>query len=149
MALTRLGPVLLAEATQPLLGPAERDDLLQLGERRANAGELRRRLPAAADHAEAARATCREVLRGDTARRTRPQLAELVGLEHGDELRRVGPEEEDGETGTVVKARVDLRTGVPELEVGGSHHGQRSAIEPQAIARPVLDRSGGHAQEAR
>ena len=139
MALSRLGAVLLAEGAQPLLRPAVRDDALELRQRGADARELRLRLPAAADHAEAARAALREVLRRDAARRAGAQLAELVRLEHRDELGRVGAEEEDDEARAVAKAGVDLRARVAELEVGGGHDRERSALEPQPVARPVLD----------
>ncbi len=91
----------------------------------------------------------REVLGRDAARRTRAQLAELVRLEHRDELGRVGAEEEDGEARTVAEAGVDLRACVAELEVGGGHDRERSLLEPEPVARTVLDAPRSHPPEAR
>ena len=65
------------------------DDPLDPRQRRADARDLRLGLPAAADHAERRRARPGEVLRRDPARRAGAQLAERVGLDHRDELRRV------------------------------------------------------------
>src|SRR5204862_6504339 len=117
VALPRLGIVLLAKGAQALLGPAVGDHAFELRERGADAGDLGLRLPAATDHAEAARAARGEVLRRDAARRTRAQLPELVRLEHRDELGRVGAEEEDDEARAVAEAGVDLRARIAELEV--------------------------------
>src|SRR5206468_2182529 len=133
----------------PLLRPAVGDDALDPRNRGADAGELRLRLPAAADQAKAGRTLGREVPRCHAARRTRTQLTELVRLEHRDELGRVGAEEDDGETRTLAEAGVDLRAGVAELEVGGGHDGQRTALQPQAITGPVLDAPRRQAAKAR
>ena len=95
------------------------------------------------------RALGREVPGRDAARRTGAQLAELVRLEHRDELRGVGAEEEDDEARTLAEAGVDLRACVAELEVGGSHDGERTAFQPQAIPGPVLDAASRHPAEAR
>jgi hypothetical protein len=54
-------------------------------------------MPAAADHAEARCARRGEVLRGDTARRARSELPELVGFDHCRDLRRPRVEEDDHE----------------------------------------------------
>ena len=90
-----------------------------------------------------------EVLRRDPARRAGAQLAELVGLEHRDELGRVGAEEEDDEARAVAEAGVDLRARVAELEVGGGHDRERALLEPEPVARPVLDAPGRQPPEAR
>ena len=149
MALPRLGTVRLAERAQVLLRPAIGDHALELGKRDADGGELRLGLPAAADQAQAARAAPREVPCGDPARRAGAQLAELVRVDHGDELRRVGTEEQDHKAGALAEAGVDLRAREHELEVDGGHHGERPVLEPQPVARPVLDPARGHAAEAR
>ena len=94
------------------------------------------------------RAAGGEVPGRDAARRTGAQLAELVRLEHRDELRRVGAEEEDDEARAVAEARVDLRSRVAELEIGGGHDRERSFLEPEPVARPVLDAARRHAPEA-
>ena len=68
---------------------------------------------------------------------------------HRDELGRVRAKEEDGETRPVAEAGVDLRARVAELEVGGGHDRERSFLEPEPVARSVLDAPRGHAAEAR
>ena len=141
--------MLLAERAQPLLRPAVGDDALDPRNRGADAGELRLRLPPAADHAEAGRTLGSEVPRRDAARRTGTKLAELVRVEHRNQLRSVGTEEEDGEARAVAETGVDLRARVAELEVGGGHDGQRTALQPQAITGPVLDPPRGHTTKAR
>ncbi len=149
VALARLGSVLLAERREPLLVAAVGDDALDARKRGADRGELRLGLPAAADQPEAPRARAGEMLRGDAARRAGAELAELVRLDHRDELGRVGAEEENDEARAVAEAGVDLRAGVAELEIGRRHHGKRSLLQPEPVARPVLDRAGRHAPEAR
>ena len=149
MALAGLAVVPLAERAQRRLGAAVRDDALDPGHRGANARDLRLRLPAAADDAERRCTAPREVLGRDCARRAGSQLAELVGVDHGDELRRRCAKEQDDEAGAVCKARVHLRACVAELEVGGGHHRERAVLEPKPVARPVLDGAGGQAEEAR
>ena len=37
----------------------------------------------------------------------------------------------------------------PKLEVGGGHHRERSLLEPEPIARPVLDAPRSHSAKAR
>jgi hypothetical protein len=80
--------------------------------------------------AEAAARRRGEVLRRDAARRPGAQLAELVRLEHRDELGRVGAKEEDGEARAVAEAGVDLRAGVAELEVRGGHDASAPSSSP-------------------
>ena len=149
VALSGLGAVLGAEGTQPVPGAAIRDDALDVRQRRADAEDLRLRLPAAADHAEARRPARGEVPGRDAARRTGAQLAQLVGLDDRDELGRGGAEEEDGEACALTEAGVDLRARVTELEVCGGHDGERTAVEPQAVPRPVLHGPRRHAAETR
>ncbi len=111
----------------------------------ADAGELRLRLPAAADQPDARCAAAREMPRGDPARGAGAQLAELVRVDHGDELRRVGAEEQHLEARAGAEAGVDLRARVAELEVGRGHHRERALLEPEPVAGPVLDRARRHA----
>ena len=85
----------------------------------------------------------------DRGGRTRAQLAELVGIDDGDELRPVGAKEENDEARTLAEAGVDLRPGVAELEIGRGHHGKRAVLEGKPVARPVLDRATRHPAEAR
>ena len=42
----------------------------------------------------------------------------------------------------VREARVHLRARVAELEVDGGHHRERAVLEPEPVARPVLDAAG-------
>ena len=148
MTLPRHGAVLLAESAELLLCPAIHDDPLELRHRGSDRSQLRLGLPAATDQTEAARAALREMLRGNTARCAGPQLTELVRLEHRHELGRVGAKEENHKPRTLAEGGVELRTGVPELEVGRSHHGERSLLEAEPVPGPVLDAAGGHAAEA-
>jgi hypothetical protein len=149
VTLARFGAVLLAESTQALRRAAIGDDLLEIGKRGADRGNLRFSLPATADDAEAAGVARREMPGGYAARRTRSQLAQLVGLENRDQLGRIATEEENHEARTVTKACVDLCSREAELQVCGCHHRERSAFETDPVARPVLDAPGGHAPETR
>ena len=95
--LARLGVDQLAERGEPLGRPAPGDDALD----RRHGGEdrvhLRRRLAAAADHAQARRARAGEVLRGHTARRAGADAAQPIGLEHGHERAVLVREQADDE----------------------------------------------------
>ena len=86
--LGRLAAVLAAELGEPLRVPAVDDDALDRRHRRADARDLRGRLPAAADHAEARGALAREVPRRDARGCAGAELPELVGLDHRLEPRR-------------------------------------------------------------
>src|SRR3954451_15937880 len=91
----------LAELLQRALRSAVRDDVLDLWQRRANAGHLRLRLVAAADHAQRRRALAREILDCDPARAPRAEASEPIGLDHGDELGPLGRKERDDERSPV------------------------------------------------
>jgi hypothetical protein len=145
VAFARLGLDLLAERAETLLVPAVSDDRLDRRQRLSNARDLAPRLPAAADHPERRRGVPREVLRRDTACCARAQLAELVRLDHGRELRFLGVEEDDHEGRAALEPRVRLQSGEPELTVDGRHHGEGSALEAHPFPRNVVDLSGGQA----
>ena len=149
VTLARLGAVLLAEGAQPLLRPAVGDDTLDLRDGGPDTGDLRLCLPAAADHPETPNAARGEVPGRDTARRAGAQLAELVRFDDRDELRRVGAEEEDDEASTLGEACIHLRACVTELEIGRRHHREGAALEPEPVARPILDASRRQTSEAR
>ncbi len=85
--------------------------------------------------------------RGDAARRAGAELAQPVGLDHRDQLRPAGVEEDDDEPRAVGEGRVRLDAGVAQLEVGGRHHGEPAALEPEPEAGPVLDGAAGEAPE--
>ncbi len=87
--------------------------------------------------------------RRDAAGRTGAQLAELVRLDHGNELVRCGAEEQHDEVRAASTGRVDLRAGEAELEIRRGHHRERAVVEPEPVARPVLDRAGRQPPEAR
>jgi hypothetical protein len=144
----RLGADPLAEALEPLLAAAVRDDALDRRHRRANRGDLALGLPAAADHAQRSRPRARQVLGRDAARSAGPELPEPVRLDHGDELGAARLEEEDDEADIRVAERgVGLEAGVAELSVGRRHHGEDPAFESEPVARPVLDASRGEPPE--
>ena len=109
------------------------------GQRRADARDLRLRLVAAADDAERRAPLRREVPRRDAARRAGPQLPEPVGLDHRDELRRLGVEEADDERRAVRGRRVELPAGEPELAVGSRHVRERALGQPEPAPRRDLD----------
>ena len=56
-------------------------------------------------------------------------------------------EEHDDEGGAVAGRRVRLHARQPALAVDGRHHGERAAVEPDAVARHVLDLAGGEPAE--
>jgi hypothetical protein len=103
---------------------------------------------AARMHATCVSACPRQVAGRDAAGRACPQPPEHVRLDDGDELRRVGAEEQHRELGPRAEAGVHLGARVAELEIGGGHHGEGAARESEAVARPVLDAAGGEAPEA-
>ncbi len=115
----------------------------------ADARDLRLRLVAAADDPERARPARREVARRDPARRPGPELPEAIGLDHGDERRRVGVEEADDERRTVRRRGVELPTGEPELAVGSRHVGERALGQAQPAPRGDLDVARRHPPKAR
>ena len=121
--LGRLAVVLAAERGEPLGVAAVDDDALDRRHRRADARDLRRRLPAAADHAEARGALPGEVARRDGRGRAGPQLPELVGLDHRLEPRRRSSEKSTTTNGVPARRPgVRLEPGVAELAVDARHH---------------------------
>ena len=108
-------------------------------ERRADRGDLRLGLVTAADHAEAHGAFLREVLRCHAARRAGAQPAELIGLDHRQHVVPRSIEQHEHELHAARAGGVRLHAGDAEAEVGGRHHGQPAVLEPQPVARAVLD----------
>src|SRR3954452_18801386 len=99
------------EALERLLRPAIGDDTLDRRDRRTDTGDLRLRLSATPDHAEGGRALPRQIPGRDAARRTGPEPAELIRLQHSHELRCVDAEQHDDECGARrAEPGVDLRT---------------------------------------
>ena len=142
-------PTLLAEGREPLGRSAVGDDALDGRDGRADAGDLRLGLVAAADDAERSRAAPREMPRGDPARRAGSELPEPVRLDHGDELRRLGVEEADDERRALRRRRVELPAGEPEPAVGSRHVRERALGQAEPAARRDLDLARRHAPEAR
>ncbi len=66
-----------------------------------------------------------------------------------EELGPVGCEERDEEPHAGLEPGVALETGDPELEVGGGHDVELPFLEPEAVARAVLDHAAGKPLEAR
>ena len=150
MRLAGLGADFLAELLELLLGPAVGDDAL---DRRARASRMHATWLSACQPQPMTPSVLRvglgEVLRSDTARRSRAELAHLVGLDHRRQLGLLGVEEHDDERRPTGKRRIGLETGEPELLVDGGHHGERTLAGPRPRARPVLDRAPRHSLEAR
>ena len=149
MALTRLGARPLAEGSELLGRPAERDDALDRRDGRTNARDLSLGLMAAADDAERACAALREMTRSDAARRTGPKLPEPIGLDHGDELRGLRVEQADDERRAVRRRRVELPAGEPEPAVRRGHVRERALGQSKPAPRGDLDLTRGHPPEAR
>ncbi len=143
MTLARLGPDFLAERLEPFLVSAVRDDAIDRGNRRADRRDLALRLPAAADHPEAARLRPCEIAGRDAARRSRPQLAELVCLDHRDEPWLLGGEETDDERRPAREPRVRLEAGKPEPRVGGGHEREHAVLELDPAPRLELEHAHG------
>jgi hypothetical protein len=78
--------------------PAEDLDVLNVA-RRTDCFDLRPRLAAGADHSEYMRVVPRQVACGNAARRAGAYATQPVCLQDGEELIRLGVEEEDGEVG--------------------------------------------------
>ena len=112
----------LAEVGQPLGVPRVGDDLLDPGQRGADARELALGLPAGADQPERARPGLRQVPRGDRARGARAELAQPVGFDQRQQLGPVRGEERDDEAHALGEAPVGLDAGALELAIGGGHH---------------------------
>ena len=107
--------------------------------RRADGGDLRLGLVPAADHAEADGALLREMLRRHAARCAGAQPAELIGLDHREHVVPLRMEQHEHELRAARAGGVRLHAGDAEAEVGGRHHGQPAFLEPQPVARAVLD----------
>ena len=149
VALAGLGADLLAEREQALLGPAVGDDPLDRRQRLADARDLALRLPAAADHAERARAFAGEVLRRDPARCAGAQLAHPVRLDHRRELGPGQVEEHDDERRARRQGRVRLEAGQSQLLVHRGHDRERALAGASPCARTVPDRTARLPLEAR
>src|SRR5215210_6789809 len=117
MTLAALGSDLLAKGAEILLRAAIGHDALDPGHGLSDARHLALGLPATADDAERARVPLGEVLAGDAARCPGAQLSQLVGLDHGRELRTLGVEEDDDERRSARQPRIRLHPGEPELVV--------------------------------
>ena len=141
MALARLGADALAERLQRAFRAAVGNDALDARHRRADASDLCFRLMTAADHAQRRRTFLRQVLGGDPARRAGTQPAEVVGLDHRDELGLRGVEEHDDERGALGEACVELRARIAQLKVRCGHVREPSLVEAEASARRVLHRT--------
>ncbi len=79
--------------------------------------------------------------RGDSARSTGAELAELVGLDEGEHLGVIRSEQDDDKVHPVLRGGVRLQAGDAQLEIGSRHDVQHSGIEPEPEARPKLDPS--------
>jgi hypothetical protein len=145
VALGRLGADFLAELREPLGRPAVRDRLLDRRHGLADARDLCPGLGAAADHAQRPCARPGQVLRRHRARGARAELTQPVGLDHGKQLTPF--EEHDHESDAFGTAGVRLHAGKPALVVHRGHHRQEPALEPDPVARDVLDRAGLEPQE--
>ena len=104
---------------------------------RTDARHLGLGLVAAAEDTECAGTGEREVARGHAARSARPQAAEVIGLDYGDELGAHGVEEADDEGRALGSGDVELASGEAEAEVGRGHVGQGPLPQPQPTARRV------------
>ena len=86
--------------------------------------------------------------RGDGARGSSSPLAQPVGLDEREELGTVGSEQRHDELGALREADVRLEPGDPELEVRGGHDVQEAGLEPEPVARAVLDDATRNSPEA-
>ena len=143
-----------ANAAARSRAPARDDDPLDRRHRRTDRRELRLGLPARADQPEGRRTGSGEVLRGDAARRARPNLAETVGRDQCRERARrpvrpvVEREEADDELERPSDDGVALETRDAESAVGRGHHREVPVVRPEPPARHQLDLTGGHPAEA-
>src|SRR5688572_25720940 len=149
MRLARLSADARAELLQPVLRAAVGNDAVDRGERLADAGDLRLRLPAAADHTERLGIRLREERGRDAACSPGPELAELVRLDHGRERRLRKVEEDDDEGRATRKPCVGLDPREPELAIGRGHEGEDAVPQVDPRPRPVLDHAAGEPDEAR
>ena len=119
--------------------------------------ELRLGLKAAADHRERSCVFAGHVARGDTAGRARANLPEHVGVDAGEQLGRLGVEQQHGEASAHARAcRIDLGCQIAGLVLSRGHVMQAGAVvehDPPArlvhcaavgeVAEPVLDEFDG------
>jgi formiminotetrahydrofolate cyclodeaminase len=149
MTLPRLGARQFAERREPFRRAAVRDDTLDARDGRADARDLRLGLMPAADDPQRPGAPLAELTSCDGARRAGPKPAELIRLENGDELRRLGVEQADDEGHPVRSRNVELPAGEPEARIGSSHVGERSLAKRQPSPRCDLDLTGRHPPKGR
>ena len=149
VALPGLGPELLAERGELLLGSAVGDDLFDPRQRLADARDLALRLPAAADHAERSRVRLGQVLRSHAAGRAGAQLPQLVRLDHPGELPLAEVEEDDDEPRPVRAPQVGLEPRETQLLVHRGHDRQAALARRRTRPGPVRDRCAAHPLEAR
>ena len=118
------------------------------GDGRTDGRKLRLGLPPATDQTHARSTRAREVLGRDAAGGSGAQLAELVGLDHGQQRPVLEPEEADDEGELAADDRVALQPGDAELAVGSGHDGEVAAVDGEAPPWHHLDRARGEAAEA-
>ena len=122
--------------------------MLDPGQRLTDAGDLAPCLPAAAEHAQGRSVVTGEILGRDTAGGAGAELAQLVRFDHARELGPRDVEEHDDERRPPGQPRVRLHPGEAELAVDRRHHREGAVLQPQPLARPVLDLAGGESPEA-
>src|ERR1700730_3766617 len=123
------------------------DDPLDRRQRLSDACDLRCGLPAAANHPEGCRARLGQMTRGDSGRRARAELTQLVSLDHRLEPSLCKRKEQHDEWRARRCPRIRLQARVSELSINACHHRELAVIEWEPLARSVVDRTARLAVE--
>ena len=145
--LAGLGAELAAERCQPLFAAAVRDHALDCRAGLADAGDLRFRLPAAADYTERTRSRFRQMFRGDPTRSACTKLSQLVRLEQSRDLGALEVEQHNDKRRAAGQPRVRLQTSAVELRIRGCHYCEDTVLHPHARTRTDLDGAARHSQK--
>ena len=149
MTLARLRARQFAERFETFRSPAVGDHTVDRGQSSPNAGHLRHGLVPASEYAERCRTAVGQMFRRDATRCPRAETAELVGFDHCDERGRLGVKETDDKRRTLSGRGVELAAGNAELEIRGSHVGERALAKTKSASRRDLHVTGSHAAKAR